>query len=231
MMTFSSFHGILTTTAICLAAVVALNSCQEIEDGVFNIGGAKKPEDWVPNVPGKGMVYTNPHSGARTRTRIYNLSAIAPFAASCGQEVHFSPPCAIKRVDYAGGIDYTLIDHSPLPNGAIDLYSMPVQKGRLLAVRGQFAEKAPEDSESFTTTRRMVEALIEVQHPDTTVNQGRPLYLVYNLGHEGTKAADDVYTDIKRAPWEPADAPETRSITSLFEEIEQQCASANKEEN
>jgi hypothetical protein len=221
MTPFSLPLSTFTTTAISLTAAVGLSSCQHQEDGVFNTGGAKRPEDWVLTVPEKKQAYTNPHSGTRARTRIYNLSTIAPFAAYCGQEVHLSPACAIKRLDYAGGINYTLIDHTPLPDGAIDLYSMPVQQGRLLAVRGWFAEKAPEGSDSFTTTRRMVEALVEVQHPDTTVNQGRPLYLVYNLGHEGTKVSDDVYTDIRRAPWEPADAPATRSITSLFEEIEQ----------
>ena len=96
---------------------------------------------------------------------------------------------------------------------------MPVQKGKLLAVRGWCSETAPEGSDSFTVTNRKVEALIEVQHPDASVNQGRTLYLVYNLGHEGTKEADDVYTNIKRSPWESTDTPETRSIVSLFEQI------------
>ena len=118
-----------------------------------------------------------------------------------------------------GGIDYTLIDHIPLPGGVINLYSMPVQKGKLLAVRGCRSEEAPEGSDSFSTTRCEVKALVEVLHPDASVNQGRPLYLVYNLGHEGTKEADDVYTNIKRSPWESTDTPETRSIVSLFEQI------------
>ncbi len=53
------------------------------------------------------------------------------------------------------------------------------------------------------------------------MNQGKPHYLIYNLGHEGTKVADkDIYTNIKRAPWEPADTPETRSIASLFEQVD-----------
>lgn len=215
----SSFSKNLVATTLCLAAV-GLNGCQEMADGVCNISGEKMPEDWVLNVPRKGLVYTNPHSRECTRNLLYNLSTIAPLAANCGQVVHFSPACAIKRKDYAGGIDYTLIDHTPLPGGVIDLYSMPVQKGKLLAVRGMDAESAPEGSDSFTTKRRMVEALIEVQHPDATVNQGRPLYLVYNMGHESTKEADEVYINLKRAPWESADTPETRSIVSLFEELD-----------
>ena len=212
-----TFHRILATTALCLAAM-GLNSCQEIEDGVCNITGAIMPKDWVPSVPKKDISFSQPN-GWQVRTTTYDLLKTEPFAEFCGQVVHFFPALAIKRMDYAGGIDYTLIDHIPLPGGVIDLYSMPVQKGKLLAVRGWCSETAPEGSDSFTMTHRKVEALIEVQHPDASENQGRPLYLVYNLGHEGTKEADDVYTNIKRSPWESTDTPETRSIVSLFEQI------------
>ena len=197
---------------------MGLNSCQEMEDGVCNITGAIMPKDWVPSVPKKDISFSQPN-GWQVRTTTYDLSKTEPFADFCGQVVHFFPAIAIKRMDYAGGIDYTLIDHIPLPGGVINLYSMPVQKGRLLAVRGWCSETAPEGSDSFTVTHRKVEALIEVQHPDASVNQGRTLYLVYNLGHEGTKEADDVYTNIKRSPWESTDTPETRSIVSLFEQI------------
>lgn len=229
-MTMPIFPKILDITALCLAAV-GMSSCQDIEDGVFNVTGTKMPRDWSLNVPRKELVYTNPYNGERARTRIYNLSTTAPFAALCGQEVHFSPACAFKREDYARGIDYTLKDPTTLPGGDIDIYSMPVQKGRLLAVRGWYSEHAAGGSDSFTITRRTVEALIEVQHPDTTVNQGHPLYLEYNLGHEGTKEAGAVYTNLKRAPWEPADTPETRSIASLFEQIDKTLQhGANSEE-
>ena len=197
---------------------MGLNSCQEMEDGVCNITGAVMPKDWVPSVPKKDISFSQPN-GWQVRTTTYDLSKTEPFADFCGQVVHFFPALAIKRMDYAGGIYYTLIDHIPLPGGVINLYSMPVQKGRLLAVRGCRSEEAPEGSDSFSTTRCKVEALVEVQHPDAEVNQGRPLYLVYNLGHEGTKEADDVYTNIKRSPWESTDTPETRSIVSLFEQI------------
>lgn len=214
----SIFPRILASTAICLAAGAILNGCQQIEDGVCNVTGVKAPNDWISSVPKKVIRFSQP-GGWQVRTTSYDLSKTAPFAAYCGQEVQFSPACAIKRVDFASGIEYSLIDHIPLPGGVIDLYSVPVQKGRLLAVRGKCIEEAPEGSDAFTMTDRMVEALIEVQHPDATVNQGTPLYLVYNLGHEGTKD-DDVYTNIKRAPWEHVNTPETRSIVSLFEQIE-----------
>ena len=227
-MTKPPFRRILATTAICLAAGAIMNSCQEIEDGGCNVTGEKAPNDWIPTVPKKVVRFSQPN-GWQVRTTFYDLSKTASFAAYCGQEVQFSPACAIRRKDYAGGIDYTLIDHIPLPGGVIDLYSTPVQKGRLLAVRGKSREEAPEGTDAFTVTARMVEALIEVQHPDATVNQGGSLYLVYNLGHVGTKEADAVYTNIKRAPWEPTDAPETRSIISLFEQIDKEETPAEDE--
>ena len=179
-MTKPPFRRILATTAICLAAGIILDSCQEIEDGACHVTGEKAPNDWIPTVPKKVVRFSQPN-GWQVRTTFYDLSKTASFAAYCGQEVQFSPACAIKRVDYAGGIDYTLIDHTPLPGGVIDLYSMPVQKGKLLAVRGKCIEEAPEGTDSFTITDRIVEALVEVQHPVTTVNQGGSLYLVYNL--------------------------------------------------
>lgn len=213
------FQKILTTTALCLAAM-GLSSCQEIADGVCNVTGEKIPSGWALSTPKKVIRFSQPN-GWQVRTTIYDLSKTEPFAEFCGQVVHFFPALAIKRMDYAGGIDYTLIDHIPLPGGVIDLYSTPVQKGKLLAVRGRRSEESPEGSDSFSTTRCEVEALVEVQHPDTTVNQGRTLYLVYNLSHVGTREADDVYTNIKRAPWEPDDTPETRSIDALFKQTEQ----------
>lgn len=214
----------LLLTALCAGVFTA---CQEMEDGGCHISGREMPKDWVLTEPRKSIAFTQP-DGTRCQTVIYDLSKTAPFAAYCGKEVLFSPACAIKRTDYAGGIAYDLTDHTPLPGGVIDLYSMPVQKGKLLAVRSLMMEEAPEGSDSFTTTRCKVEALLEVQHPDTTVNQGRPLYLVYNLGHEGTKAttAPEVYTDIKRAPWEPADTPATRSISAI---LKQQPAPADEQ--
>ena len=216
-MTKFQFSRILAICSLCLAAM-GLNSCQEIADGVCNVTGEKIPSGWDLSTPKKDISFSQP-SGWQVRTTIYDLSKTEPFAEFCGQVVHFFPALAIKRMDYAGGIDYTLIDHIPLPGGVINLYSMPVQKGKLLAVRGCRSEEAPEGSDSFSTTRCKVEALVEVQHPDAEVNQGRPLYLVYNLGHEGTKEADDVYTNIKRSPWESTGTPETRSIVSLFEQI------------
>ena len=90
MTPFSLPLSTFTTTAISLTTAVGLSSCQHQEDGVFNTGGAKRPEDWVLTVPEKRLAYTNPHSGTRARTRIYNLSTIAPFAAYRGQEVHLS---------------------------------------------------------------------------------------------------------------------------------------------
>ena len=220
-MTKPPFRRILATTAICLAAGAIMNSCQEKEDGGCNVTGEKAPNDWIPTVPKKVVRFSQPN-GWQVRTTFYDLSKTASFAAYCGQEVQFSPACAIRRKDYAGGIDYTLIDHTPLPGGVIDLYSMPVQKGKLLAVRGKCIEEAPEGTDSFTITDRIVEALVEVQHPVTTVNQGGSLYLVYNLGHEGTKESANVYTNIKRAPWESKDAPEARSIISLFEQTDKE---------
>lgn len=214
----------LLLTALCAGVFTA---CQEMEDGGCHISGLKMPENWVLPESRKSIAFTQP-DGTRCRTTIYDLSKTAPFAAYCGKEVHFSPACAIKRTDYAGGITYDLTDHTPLPGGVIDLYSTPVQKGKLIAVRSLMMEEAPEGSETFTTTRCKVEALLEVQHPDTTVNQGRTLYLVYKLGHEGTKAAatPEVYTDIKRAPWEPADTPAMRSISAL---LKQQPAPADEQ--
>lgn len=207
----------LLLTALCAGVFTA---CQEMEDGGCHISGIKMPENWILTEPRKSIAFTQPY-GTRCRTVIYDLSKTAPFAAYCGKEVHFSPACAIKRTDYAGGITYDLTDHTPLPGGVIDLYSMPVQEGKLLAVRSLMMEEAPEGGEPFTTTRCKVEALLEVQHPDATVNQGRTLYLEYNLGHEGTKApaSPEVYTDIKRAPWEPADTPATRNISALLEQL------------
>ena len=211
---------LLTFTAVCLAAGAMLHSCREIEDGVCHVTGAEIPHDWIPTEPKKETAFTQPY-GERVRSITYDLSRVEPFAAYCGQVLHFSPECAIKRWDYAGGIDFSLIDHTPLPGGIIDAYSIPVQKGKLLAVRGWRSEAAPKGSDTFSTKQCKVEALFEVQHPDTTVNQGKPLYLIYNLGHEDTKDADkDIYTNIKRAPWEPADTPETRSIASLFEQVD-----------
>ena len=213
-----TIHKILATSALCLAAV-GLNSCQEIADGVCNVTGEKIPSGWDLSTPKKVIRFSQPN-GWQVRTTIYDLSKTEPFAAFCGQVVHFSPALALKRTDYAGGIDYKLIDHMSLPGGVIDLYSTPVQQGKLLAVQGLMMEEAPDGSDSFTTKKCKVEALLEVQHSDTTVNQGRMLYLVYNLGHVGTRETDDVYTNIKRAPWEPSDSPEIRSIVSLFEHVD-----------
>ena len=215
----SNHHSSLSLLLFALYAL-AVPACQQMEDGVYHESGAIISNDWVLTAPIKENEFTQAN-GTQYRTFVYNLSYAAPFAAYCGQEVHFSPACAIKRSDYAGGTAYDLEDYSPLPGGVIDAYSVPVHKGKLLAVRGRITEQAPEGSDTFTRTRCMIEALIEVQHPDTSVNQGKPLYLVYNLGQEGSKeaAASNVYTDIKRAPWEPASTPQTRSISSLLEQV------------
>ena len=59
-MTMPPFHKILTTAALCLAAV-GLSSCQEIADGVCNVTGAKMPKGWVPSVPKKDISFSQPN--------------------------------------------------------------------------------------------------------------------------------------------------------------------------
>lgn len=205
--------------ATLLAISTSCEPMQE-EEGSF-IEGATMPANW--NFDGKKKLESHHRfsNGEEYTLFTYDFSDQPPFSAYCGKEVTFSPACAIKRVDHVAGTSYSLIDHQPLPGGVVNLYSMPVQKGKLLAVRGRCSWI---DSEKvFIPTGCTIEALLEVYHPDTSVNGGKPLYLVYNLGHEPTKRPANGlpwYEHIKRAPWEPDSTPATRSIYEPFYQAE-----------
>lgn len=203
-------HRILTTTALCLAAVTSVSCSPEHEYIRAEVGGAEIPAGWDFSTK---KVWTNRQElrdGSQLQNGVVDLSGMPEFASYCGKEVHFRVPLAIQRVDYVAGTYYKLTNHKILPDGVVDLYRVPVQKGKLLAVRGLLEERLKPGSKVFDLEGFRVEALLEVQHPDAQVNNGKPLYLTYVLADHETPPHRI------RAPWGPEPAPDSPHGLELF---------------
>lgn len=148
--------------------------------------------------------------GSQLQNEVFDLSGMPEFASYCGKEVRFRVPLAIQRVDSVAGTYYRLTNYKMLPNGVVDLYRVPVQKGKLLAVRGLLEERLKPGRKVFDLEGFRVEALLEVQHPDAQVNNGKPLYLTYVLADHETP-----HHRI-RAPWSPEPSPDSPHGLELF---------------
>ena len=101
-----------------------------------------------------------------------------------------------------------------LPEGVSDLYHVPVQTGKLLAVRCLWEEYIKPGDKVFELAGLSVEALLEVQHPDVQVNNGKPLYLTYILADHKTPPHR------VRAPWKaPAATAPPHALELLIDAI------------
>ena len=143
---------------------------------------------------------------------VIDFSNLPEFAPYCSKEVTFIPPLAIQRVDYEAGTFYKLQDYKPLPGGVRDLYHVPVHAGRLLAVRCVWEEFLKPGDKAYQLDSFKVEALLEVQHPDVQVNNGKPLYLTYIL------ADDETPPHHIRAPWKTPTTTESPHALELLRE-------------
>lgn len=204
------FHKILTTTTLCLAAGACVSCAPEHEYIRAEVGGAEIPAGWDFSTK---KVWTNRQElrdGSQLQNEVFDLSGMPEFASSCGKEVRFRVPLAIQRVDNVAGTYYKLTNHKTLPNGVVDLYRVPVQKGKLLAVRGLLEERLKPGRKVFNLEGFRVEALLEVQHPDALVNNGKPLYLTYVLADHETPP------HCIRSPWGPEPSPDSPHALELF---------------
>ena len=206
----SAFHKILTSTALCLASMAGLSCSPEHEYILAEVGGAKIPAGWDFSTRKQWTNRQELRDGSQLQNGVVDLSGMPEFASYCGEEVHFRVPLAIQRVDYAAGTDYRLTNYKTLPDGVIDLYHVPVQKGKLLAVRGLWEERLKPGSKVYNLERLRVEALLEVQHPDAQVNNGKPLYLTYVLADHETPPHRI------RAPWGPEPSPDSPHALELL---------------
>ncbi len=204
------FRRIPAAVAACLTAVVSVSCTPEHEYINKQVGGAEIPAGWDFSTETQWMVKQVLRDGSVLRNYVIDFSALPEFAPYCGKEVSFHAPLAIQRVDFESGTYYKLTDYKPLPDGARDLYHVPVEKGKLLAVRGLYEEICKPGEKVFKMERASVEALLEVQHPDVRVNSGKPLYLEYIL------ADHDTPPHRIRAPWLPESAGESPHMLQLF---------------
>ncbi len=198
------FLGITVTIAVCLTAVVSVGCAPEHEYVNKQVGGAEIPTGWDFSTKKQCTVRHDFPDGGHLNKQVIDFSELSEFAPYCGKEVKFHLPLAIQRIDYEAGTYYKLTDYKPQPAGVIDLYHVPVQSGKLLAVRCLWEELTEPGAKVFKLESISVEALLEVQHPDVQVNNGKPLYLTYIL-------ADDKTPPHRiRAPWKaptPAESP------------------------
>ena len=204
------FHKILATTALCLAAATSVSCSPEHEYIRAEVGGAEIPAGWDFSTRKQWTNHQELRDGSQLQNGVVDLSGTPEFASYCGKEVHFRVPLAIQRVDYVAGTDYKLENHKTLPDGVIYLYHVPVQKGKLLAVRGLWEERFKPGSKVYNLERLRVEALLEVQHPDAQVNNGKPLYLTYVLADHETPPHRI------RAPWGPEPSPDSPHALELL---------------
>ena len=204
------FHKILATTALCLAAATSVSCSPEHEYIRAEVGGAEIPAGWDFSTRKQWTNHQELRDGSQLQNGVVDLSGMPEFASYCGKEVHFRVPLAIQRVDYVAGTYYKLENHKTLPDGVIDLYHVPVQKGKLLAVRGLWEERFKPGSKVYNLERLRVEALLEVQHPDAQVNNGKPLYLTYVL------ADHETLPHRIRSPWGPEPSPDSPHALELL---------------
>lgn len=206
------FHRIITTTVLCLAAGACVSCAPEHEYVNTQVGGAEIPAGWDFSSKKQWTVRHDFPDGGQLNKQVMDFSELPEFAPYCGKEVTFHLPLAIQRIDYAAGTFYELKDYKPQPDGVIDLYHVPVQTGKLLAIRCLWEEVAEPGAKAFKLKSLSVEALLEVQHPDAQVNNGKPLYLTYIL-------ADDKTPPHRiRAPWKAPTATESPHALELLRE-------------
>lgn len=208
----TSIPRILTTIALYLAAGTCINCTPEHELVNKQVGGAEIPSGWDFSTKKQWTVSHDFPDGGHLNKQVIDFSELPEFAPYCGKEVKFHLPLAIQRIDYEIGTFYELKDYKPQPEGVIDLYHVPVQSGKLLAVRCLWEEFAEPGAKVFKLESLSVEALLEVQHPDVQVNNGKPLYLTYIL-------ADDKTPPHRiRAPWKAPTATESPHALELLME-------------
>lgn len=210
MTIMSRIPRILAASAICLAAVACVSCTPEHEYTLAQVGGAEIPAGWDFSARKQWKNCQELRDGSQLQNIVVDLSGVPEFASYCGKEVHFRVPLAIQRVDYVAGTNYKLKDYKPQSNGAIDLYHVPVQKGKLLAVRGLLEERLKPGDKAYSLESFRVEALLEVQHPDAQVNKGNPLYLSYVLADHETPPHRI------RAPWAPEPSSDSPHALELF---------------
>lgn len=206
------FHSILAPTALCLTAAACVSCAPEHEYVSKQVGGAEIPAGWDFSTKKQWTVSHDFPDGGHLNKQVIDFSGLPEFTSYCGKEVKFHLPLAIQRVDYAAGTFYELKDYKPQPDGVIDLYHVPVQKGKLLAVRCLWEELTEPRAKVFKLESLSVEALLEVQHPDVQVNNGKPLYLTYILADDKTPPHHI------RAPWKAPTATESPHALELLRE-------------
>ncbi|MDO5471443.1 MAG: hypothetical protein Q4F38_09100 [Akkermansia sp.] len=207
----TNFRKILATTALCLAAVGVCVSCSPEHEYIHaEVGGAEIPAGWDFSTEKQWTNRQELGDGSQLQNKVFDLSGVPEFASYCGKEVRFRVPLAIQRVDYEAGTYYRLTNHKTLSDGVVDLYRVPVQKGKLLAVRALLEERLKPGRKVFDLEGFRVEALLEIQHPDAQVNNGKPLYLTYVLADHETPPHRI------RAPWGPEPSPDSPHALELF---------------
>ncbi len=208
------FHRILATTALCLAAVGCVSCAPEHEYVNNQIGGAEIPAGWDFSTKKRWKVRHEFPNGGRLTKHVIDFSELPEFSPYCGKEVQFLSPLAIQRIDYEAGTSYELQDNKPQPEGVSDLYHVPVHTGKLMAVRCLWDEYLKPGAKAFNLETISVEALLEIQHPDAQVNNGKPLYLTYVLADHKTPPHRI------RAPWKASTATESpHSLELLMEAV------------
>lgn len=210
------FRKILSTTALCLAAMgFSVFGCAPDHENVNNqIGGAEIPAGWDFSTKKRWKVCHEFPNGGRLTKHVIDFSELPEFSPYCGKEVQFLSPLAIQRIDYEAGTSYELQDNKPQPEGVSDLYHVPVHTGKLMAVRCLWDEYLKPGAKAFNLETISVEALLEIQHPDAQVNNGKPLYLTYVLADHKTPPHRI------RAPWKTSTATESpHSLELLMEAV------------
>ncbi len=206
----TTIHKCFASTALCLAIGACVSCVPEHEYVNKQVGGAEIPAGWDFTTKKQWVVRHDFPDGGRLRKNVIDFSTLPEFSPYCGKKVRFFSPLAIKRIDYEGGTMYELQDCKPLPDGVSDLYHVPVQTGKLLAVRCLWEEMIKPGDKIFKLDSLCVEALLEVQHPDAQVNNGKPLYLIYLLADHRTPPHR------VRAPWKAPSATESPHALELL---------------
>lgn len=206
----TTIHKCFAATALCLAAGECVSCVPEHEYINKQVGGAEIPAGWDFTTKKQWVVQHDFPDGGRLRKNVIDFSTLPEFSPYCGKKVRFFSPLAIQRIDYEGGTMYELQDCKPLPDGESDLYHVPVQTGKLLAVRCLWEEMIKPGDKIFKLGSLCVEALLEVQHPDAQVNNGKPLYLIYLLADHRTPPHRVL------APWKAPSATESPHALELL---------------
>lgn len=206
----TTIHKCFAATALCLAAGGCVSCVPEHEYINKQVWGAEIPAGWDFTTKKQWVVQHDFPDGGRLRKNVIDFSELPEFSPYCGKKVRFFSPLAIQRIDYEGGTMYELQDCKPLPDGESDLYHVPVQTGKLLAVRCLWEEMIKPGDKIFKLGSLCVEALLEVQHPDAQVNNGKPLYLIYLLADHRTPPHRVL------APWKAPSATESPHALELL---------------